>query len=649
MMMATSILERAQNGVAAALRDFALAPGEAAGLLAGINASLQSGDGVRAFAYLLIVFIVAAGLEWLFWTYAGPAYRWLLAEDPRRRTDAWRIAGRRIATDAAALTLSVVSMLAVAAIFAWPPGVPDVIVGVAMVTLAARLTAALAGALLAPGNRRLRLVSLGAPDARAWSLALPPLAGVLAAGLVAAEAFEPHAPHLAGAFAVLTALVAGVSLVVVVAVLEKRRPPQRRLLPRPLVAGLWAAVVLLVWLAGEPRWALTVVIVSATLLLEGVARRIVRAAWDLAEASKASAEAAALAQAADAATPSTEPAASVPAAPVLRPRRRALMAALSRDVSIRAARFVVALAGLGACIAVWGLAILSPMDVQSPLERFVSRTLGAVVLVLLADLAWTAVKTWTDALLERVAATPHGDPETGANARLLTLVPMARKAFGATLVGLLAVSLLSIFGIAITPLLAGAGVLGIAVGFGAQTLVRDVLSGVFYLAEDVFRIGDYIEGGSAKGTVERITLRTVALRHQNGPLHFVPYGSLGSVRNNSRDWVIDKFELPLPIEVDSEFVRKLVKKIGQQMLEDPEIGHLIVEPLKTKIYRIEPGVKVFRCKVQTPPGKQFEVRAAAYRRIEAALRENGLRFADSRSQVVLSSAPQGEPLTAANA
>ena len=197
-------------------------------------------------------------------------------------------------------------------------------------------------------------------------------------------------------------------------------------------------------------------------------------------------------------------------------------------------------------------------------------------------------------------------------------------------------SVLSVFGVEITPLLAGAGVVGIAVGFGAQTLVRDILSGVFYLIEDVFRIGDYIEGGSsAKGTVERITLRTVALRHQNGPLHFVPYGVLGAVRNNSRDWVIDKFELPLPVDVDSEFVRKTVKKIGQQMLEDPALAAVIVEPLKAKLYKIQPGAKIFRCKIQTPPGKQFEVRGEAYKRIEAALKAAGIQYADTNTRIVM--------------
>jgi small-conductance mechanosensitive channel len=148
---------------------------------------------------------------------------------------------------------------------------------------------------------------------------------------------------------------------------------------------------------------------------------------------------------------------------------------------------------------------------------------------------------------------------------------------------------------------------------GAQALVRDMIAGIFYLAEDAFRVGEYIESGTAtKGTVERISLRSVALRHHNGPLHFVPYGSLGTVRNTSRDWVIDKFNLPLPISVESEAIRKMI------------------EPLKGKLYRIDPGVKIFRCKFRSPPGKQFDVRAGARKRIEAALKKMDLQFADGR-------------------
>ena len=115
------------------------------------------------------------------------------------------------------------------------------------------------------------------------------------------------------------------------------------------------------------------------------------------------------------------------------------------------------------------------------------------------------------------------------------------------------------------------------------------------------------------------------------------------MRNNSRDWVIDKFEIPLPVAVDSEKVRKLVKKIGLEMLEDPELAKIIDMPLKAKLYRIDPGIKVFRCKVQTPPGKQFEVRSEAYRRIEAALKENGIEFADTSPRLTLYQGQSPEP------
>ena len=100
--------------------------------------------------------------------------------------------------------------------------------------------------------------------------------------------------------------------------------------------------------------------------------------------------------------------------------------------------------------------------------------------------------------------------------------------------------------------------------------------------------------------------------------------------------------------VDSERIRKLVKNIGLEMLEDPELATIIDVPLKAKLYRIDPGVKVFRCKVQTPPGKQFDVRNEAYRLIEAALKENGIAFADNTPRVTVYQALADEPVAAAS-
>jgi len=148
-----------------------------------------------------------------------------------------------------------------------------------------------------------------------------------------------------------------------------------------------------------------------------------------------------------------------------------------------------------------------------------------------------------------------------------------------------------------------------------------------------------VSGTAIKGTVERITLRTVALRHHNGPLHFVPYGSLGSVRNTSRDWVMEKFNIPMPIGIDSEKIRKMIKKVGEEMKADPEIGPLIMETLKGKLYRVDPGVKIFRCKFRTAPGKQFDVRAQALKRIEASLKAMGIGFADGKQTVLMAAEP----------
>jgi small-conductance mechanosensitive channel len=107
------------------------------------------------------------------------------------------------------------------------------------------------------------------------------------------------------------------------------------------------------------------------------------------------------------------------------------------------------------------------------------------------------------------------------------------------------------------------------------------------------------------------------------------------VRNTSRDWVIEKFNLPLPVDVDSEKIRKMIKKVGEEMAADPEVGPAMLEPLKGKLYRIDPGVKIFRCKFRTAPGNQFDVRAQAFKRIEAALAKLGVGFADGKQTVVI--------------
>ena len=180
---------------------------------------------------------------------------------------------------------------------------------------------------------------------------------------------------------------------------------------------------------------------------------------------------------------------------------------------------------------------------------------------------------------------------------------------------------LSVLGVQVGPLLASAGVIGIAVGFGAQTLVRDMFSKFFYLLDDAFRVGEYIQSGNYKGTVEHLGVRSIRLRHHRGPVYTIPYGQLGAVQNMSRDWVIDKLTIGLAYDADLDKAKKLIKQIGKDLAKDAEFAPQILEPLKMQ------GVEAFgdyaiqiRMKMMTKPGQQFTIRRRAYAHDQAGVR-----------------------------
>ncbi len=140
--------------------------------------------------------------------------------------------------------------------------------------------------------------------------------------------------------------------------------------------------------------------------------------------------------------------------------------------------------------------------------------------------------------------------------RISTILPVVRNLVLGGVIAIAALVVVSAAGIDVAPLLAGFGVLGLALSFGSQTLVKDVVSGIFFLAEDAFRIGEYIDTGKLMGTVEQISLRSVRLRHHNGPIHTVPFGQITSITNYSRDWGTIKFQLRFDRDADLELIRE---------------------------------------------------------------------------------------------
>jgi moderate conductance mechanosensitive channel len=260
----------------------------------------------------------------------------------------------------------------------------------------------------------------------------------------------------------------------------------------------------------------------------------------------------------------------------------------------------------------------------------------------LERLSLAIVASWTVASFiwhysEAVAPSPaillpgHEDQnEKRQTSRLTTAMPVVRNlALGAVLaVGALVV--LSALGLNVAPLLAGFGVLGLALSFGSQALVKDIVSGIFFIAEDAFRIGEYISTGTQQGTVEQIAIRSVRLRHHNGPVHTVPFGQISSVSNFSRDWGTIKFQLKFERDSDPELIRKTAKKVGLAMLEDPEFGKEFLVPLKMQgIEDINETSIVVRFKFTSVPGNPSIIKREAMKRLIAACRAAGLEFASN--------------------
>jgi small-conductance mechanosensitive channel len=297
----------------------------------------------------------------------------------------------------------------------------------------------------------------------------------------------------------------------------------------------------------------------------------------------------------------------------------------------QAIHIAVTIAGLLVIVDVWNIDLMG-LATRGFGARLAGVLINVALTLLVAYLVWQFARTAIDRRLEREAG-PQAVSDlgeaggTGAS-RLRTLLPLARGSIFAVVCVMSAMTVLAALGVNIGPLLAGAGVVGLAVGFGSQTLVRDIISGAFYLMDDAFRLGEYINVGEAKGTVERIGIRSMHLRHHRGPLNIVPYGGIKKMTNESRDWVVEKLEFRLTYDTDIGKVKKIVKRIGQELQADPEMGRHILQPLKSQgVMAMEDSALLVKAKFTAKPGEQFVIRREAYQRLKQAFDEAGIHFA----------------------
>ncbi|WP_171241034.1 mechanosensitive ion channel domain-containing protein [Ruegeria sp. HKCCA5491] len=316
------------------------------------------------------------------------------------------------------------------------------------------------------------------------------------------------------------------------------------------------------------------------------------------------------------------------------------------DLARRVAGILAFVVGLYALVVIWN------PDASWSEDLPIERALDVMVILFIGYILFHFFRVWIDSKIAEEIDDGGGEAELGdeggegGQSRLATLLPLFRGAILAVVVVTIALIALMELGINVSPLFAGAGVVGLAVGFGSQTLVRDIFSGAFFLMDDAFRKGEYIDIGDVKGTVEKISVRSFQLRHHLGALNTIPFGEIKVLTNYSRDWVIMKLPLRVTYDTDVEKVRKLIKKLGQELLSDPVIGDNFIQPLKSQgVIEMQDSAMIIRVKFMTKPGDQWLVRKKVYQDIRELFAREGIRFAHREVTVRLADEKGAEDLT----
>ena len=317
------------------------------------------------------------------------------------------------------------------------------------------------------------------------------------------------------------------------------------------------------------------------------------------------------------------------------------------ELARRVSGILAFVAGIYMLVTIWGKSA-STMVEESALNQSI---LDVMVIIFIGYIVFHAFRIWIDGKIAEeqgdIVEGELGDEGGGSSAsRLATLLPLFRNFMLIIVIVTIFLIILLELGINVGPLFAGAGVVGVAVGFGSQSLVRDIFSGAFFLFDDAFRKGEYVDVGGVKGTVENISVRSFQLRHHLGALHTMPFGEIQVMTNYSRDWVIMKLPLRVTYDTDVEKVRKLIKNLGVRLLDDPVIGNNFIQPLKSQgVITMEDSAMIIRVKFMTLPGDQWLVRKKVYEEIRELFEREGIKFAHREVTVRLADGKSADDLT----
>lgn len=255
-------------------------------------------------------------------------------------------------------------------------------------------------------------------------------------------------------------------------------------------------------------------------------------------------------------------------------------------------------------------------------RRIIGSIVSSAFVIVIAVIFWEMVSSAIERYLARSA---NGEVELSARAK--TLLPLLRKVLLVVVSTIVGFIVLSEIGVNIGPLLAGAGVVGLAVGFGSQTLVKDVITGVFILAEDQFAVGDVVRVNDKAGSVEEITIRTIRIRDLGGNVHMIPFSSVGMVENMTKDFSRYVFDVGIAYRESVDDVIDVLRELGAEMQADEYYGKLINKPIEIMgLDKFADSAVIVRARLTTKPIKQWEVGREFNRRMKRRFDELGIEI-----------------------
>ncbi|WP_068087234.1 mechanosensitive ion channel domain-containing protein [Polycladidibacter stylochi] len=288
-------------------------------------------------------------------------------------------------------------------------------------------------------------------------------------------------------------------------------------------------------------------------------------------------------------------------------------------IALTFARGAVALAGLLGLLEIWGLVSAFAWMATEEGSGFTGAIISALLIIVLGLGAWVVAMSWVDLSINEARA-------SGVTARKRTLYKLFSNAFSILLVVIIVLMVLSELGVEIAPLIAGAGVLGLAVSFGSQKLVQDVINGAFIQLENAMNEGDFVTVAGISGTVERLNLRSVRLRDLSGTTHIIPFSAVDSVSNAMKDFAYHVAVIGVSYDTDIDLAKKGMHEAFTRLVASGEAGAVIGELEMQGIISFGASSVDLRARIKTVPGSQWAIGRAYNEKLKQVFDEWGIEI-----------------------